>query len=133
VVAPLAATALGLAFGTGTAGAAALSRTDTFTFTNPAGQRVTCTVESTQDLADTGTLRVYTTLSGPADCTANSMDIGVEYRSRSDGSGHRAVVEGEGRSVSATYDDVAPRVQSTHFVNLAACDCGGGYSLVQSK
>jgi hypothetical protein len=133
VVAPLAATALGLGLGTGTAGAALESRTDSFTFSNRAGASVTCTVDSVQDLSDDGSLTVSTTLSGPAECTASFMDIGVVYRHRSDGSGHRAVVEGEGRSVSATYDDVAPRVQSTHFVNLAACDCGGGYSLVQSK
>jgi hypothetical protein len=133
VVAPLAATALGLGLGTGTAGAAELARTDTFTFTNSAGARVTCTVESTQDLSGTGTLRVSTTLSGPSDCIASSMDIAVEYHRRSDGSGHRAVVEGEGRSLSATYDDVAPSVRSSHFVSVEACDCGGGYDLQQSK
>lgn len=133
MVAPLAATVLGVGLGIDTAGAAELSRTDTFTFTNPAGARVTCTVESAQDLSDTGTLRVSTTLSGTEDCTASSMDIAVEYRSRSDGSGHRAVVEGEGRSLSATYDDVAPSVRSSHFVSVEACDCGGGYDLTRSK
>ena len=131
MVAPLAATALGLGFGTGVAGAAELARTDSFTFTNPAGARVTCTVESTQDLSRDGQITASTTLSGPADCTASSMSIFVQYSGSGDSGTAR--VEGEGRFLSTTIDTAATSVTSSHFVRVEACDCGGGYDLSQSK
>ena len=133
MVAPLAATALGLGFGTGTAGAAALSRTDSFTFTNSAGARVTCTVESVQDLAGDGSLTVSTTLSGPADCTASYMDLAVLYQRRSDGESDSAFQEGQGTSLSYSVDDVAAPVRSQHFVQVGACECLYRYYLSQPK
>ena len=134
VVAPLAATALGLGLGTGTAGAASRSRTDTFTFTNRAGTSVTCTVESTQDLSEElGSLTLSTTVSGPADCNPSSLGLYVEYHARSDGDFQSASVQGEGRSLSATYFNAAPSVFSTHFVSVPACDCSPSYDLRQSK
>ena len=132
-VAPLAATALGLGLGTGTAGAASISRTDSFTFTNRAGNSVTCTVESVQDLSDDGFLTVSTSLSGPADCTASSIGVYVEYHARSDGDFQNSSVEGEGRFVSATYFNAAPSVFSSHSVSLPACACNPSYDLSQSK
>jgi len=133
VVAPLAVTALGLGFGSGTAGAAALSRTDSFTFTNQAGARVTCTVESVQDLSDDGSLTLSTTLSGPADCTASFMDIGVVYERRSDGESDSAYRPGEGTFLSLSVDDVAAPVRSEHLVFLDTCGCEYLYELRQSK
>jgi len=133
VVAPLTATALGLGLGTGTAGAAVRSRTDTFTFTNRAGASVTCTMTSVQDLSETGRLRVSTTLSGPADCTASSLSISVQWARPSDGAARVAVVEGEGRSISATLDDIPSTVRSGHGGRFPACECNAGHSLSQSK
>ena len=133
VVAPLAATALGLGLGTGPAGAASLSRTDSFTFTNASGARVTCTVESVQDLADDGSLTVSTTLSGPADCTASFMDIGVAYRHRSTGESDSAYQESRGTSLSFSVGDVAVPVRSEHLVYLNSCRCQYLYELRQSK
>jgi hypothetical protein len=133
VVAPLAVTALGLGLGTAPAGAASLSRTDSFTFTNPAGARVTCTVQSVQDLSDGGSLAVSTTLSGPADCTANYMDLAVLYQRRSDGESDSAFQEGQGTSLSYTVDDVAAPVRSQHFVQVDACGCLYRYYLSQPK
>jgi hypothetical protein len=133
VVAPLAATALALGLGTGTAGAADLSRTDTFTFTNSSGSRVTCTVVSTQDLADDGTLTVSTTLSGPADCTASYMDVAAVYHRRSDGQQDSAFREGRGTSISLSVDDVGTPVSSQHVVYLQTCGCQYLYELRQPK
>ena len=124
MVAALAATALGLALSTGTAVAASRSGTDDFTFTNRAADTVPCTVDTVQELSETGLLSVSTTLSGPEDCTASRLSIYVEYRRRSDGTGQWVSTEGEGRFLSATFDDVASRVGSQHSVYLSACDCG---------
>lgn len=133
VAAPLAATALGLGLSTGTAAAALRTRTDSFTFTNRAGARVTCTVQSVQDLADDGSLTVSTTLSGPADCTADYMDIGVVYRHRSTGEQDSAFQEGRGTSLSFSVEDVAAPVRSEHIVLLNSCECFYRYQLRQSK
>jgi len=133
VVAPLAVTALGLGLGTGTAGAVLKSRTDSFTFRNPSGAQVTCTVQSAHDLADDGSLTVSTTLSGPVECTASFMDIGVEYRHRSTGEADSAYQESSGTSLSYSIDDVAAPVRSEHLVLLDACDCLYLYELRQSK
>jgi hypothetical protein len=133
VVAPLAATALGLGLGTGTAGAALESRTDSFTFSNRAGASVTCTVDSVQGLSDDGSLTVSTTLSGPAECTASFMDIGVVYRHRSTGESDSAYQESRGTSLSYSVDDVAVPIRSEHIVLLDACDCLYRYELRQSK
>ena len=133
MVAPLAATALGLGLCTGTADAASRTRTDSFTFTNRAGTSVTCTVDSAQDLSEDGFLTLSITLSGPADCTPSSVGIYVEYHARSDGDFLNARVQGDGRSLSATYFDAAPSVFSTHGVSVPACDCNAIYDLRQSK
>jgi hypothetical protein len=133
VVAPL-AVALGLGLSTGTADAASRSRTDSFTFTNRAGARVTCTVESFQDQfsePDFSGLSVATFLSGPADCTG-FLAIFVEYRS-SDGETRFADVTAEGTSVSGFFDDAAAPVHSSHFVFVPACECNHGYELSQPK
>jgi hypothetical protein len=134
VVAPLAATALGLALSTGTAGAALRSRTDSFTFTNRAGARVTCTVESFQDqFSEEGFngLSVGTFLSGPADC-AGSLNIFVEYRD-TDGESRFASLSAEGRSVSGFFEDAVTPVQSFHSVFVPACECYHDYALSQPK
>lgn len=134
VVAPLAATALALGLSTGTADAATRSRTDSFTFTNRAGARVTCTVQSFQDqFSEPGFsgLGVSTSLSGPADCTG-FLSIFVEYRG-SDGESQFASVDAEGRSVSGFFEDAATPVQSFHSVFLPACECSHGYELSQPK
>jgi hypothetical protein len=133
VVAPLAATALALGLGTGTAGAASRARTDSFTFTNDAGNSVTCTVESAQELSEDGFLTLTTTVSGPADCDPSSLGLYVEYHARSDGDFHNSSVHGEGRSLSATYFNAAPSVASVHSVSVPACDCSPSYDLRQSK
>jgi hypothetical protein len=134
VVAPLAATALALGLSPGTADAASRSRTDSFTFTNRAGARVTCTVESFQEqFSEQGFsgLSVATFLSGPADCTG-FLSIFVEYR-RPDGESQFAFVDAEGRSVSAFFEDAAAPVRSSHFVFVPACECSHGYELSQPK
>lgn len=134
VFAALAATAMGLGLETGTAGAATRSRSDSFTFTNGAGNSVTCTVESSQDLdAENGFLTLSTTISGPADCTPSSIGIYVEYHRRSNGEFASASVEGDGRSISAFIRDAAPSVVSAHGVTVPACDCNPSYDLQQSK
>ena len=130
--APLTATVFGLGLGTGTAGAASRSRTDTITFTNRAGDDVTCTLESFHELSEAGRIFASTTLSGPADCTASLISLSVRY-SRSDGEFRNAEVQGEGRSLSATFDVAAVSVESSHFVSLPACGCSHGYGLSQSK
>jgi hypothetical protein len=132
LIAPLAATALGLGLSVGPAGAASRSRTDTFTFTNSAGNSVTCTFESVQDLTDNGFLTVSTTVSGPADCDASRMAIHVEYHRSGGGSG-TSDVEGQGRFLSATYTGVAPSVFSAHAASLPGCGCFISYDLRQSK
>ena len=134
VVAPLAVTALGLGLSTGTAGAASRSRTDSFSFTNRAGARVTCTVESFQDqFSDQGFsgLSVATFLSGPDDCTG-FLSIFVEYRDAS-GASRFASADAEGRSVSAFLEDAEAPVQSFHFVSVPACECSHDYELSQPK
>ena len=127
MVAPLAATLLGLGLSTGTADAASRARTDSFTFTNRAGARVTCTVQSFQDqFSEDGFsgLSVSTSLSGPADCTG-FLDIFVETRF--------TYVSAEGRSVSGFFEDAAAPVFSSHYVFVPACECSHGYELSQSK
>ena len=133
VVAPLAATVLGLGLSTGTAGAASRSRTDTITFTNRAGDTVTCTVKGFHELSDNGRISASTTLSGPADCTASYMSLSVQY-SRANGESRSVGVEGDGRFLSMSVDAAAVSVEgSSHFVSLSACECSHGYTLRQSK
>src|SRR5918997_1260669 len=82
VVAPLAATLRGRGLSGGTADAASRARTDSFTFTNRAGARVTCTVQSFQDqFSEDGFsgLSVATSLSGPAACNG-FLSVFVDYR-----------------------------------------------------
>jgi hypothetical protein len=134
VVAPLAVTALGLGLSTGTAGADTRSRTDSFTFTNRAGARVTCTLDSYQDqFSDEGFsgLAVGSFLSGPADCNG-FLNIFVDYRGP-DGGSRFASVDAEGRSVSGFFDDAAAPVQTFHSVFVPACECSFGYELSQPK
>ena len=133
VLAPLAATALGVGLSSGTADAALRTRTDSFSFTSRAGARVTCTVDSTQDLADDGSLTVSTILSGPTDCTASYMDVAALYHHRSDGASDSAFREGSGRSISLSVGDVAAPVRSQHVVYLDTCRCQFLYELSQSK
>ena len=133
MVAPLAVSVVVLGVSTGTAGAAVRSRTDSFTFRNSAGTSVTCTVQNVQDLSASGVLHLSTTISGPADCEADFIEQYQSYNRRSDGEPQTPYVEGRGRSLSSTYDDVAAPVRSGYLMSFPACDCGFDYQLSQPK